>query len=83
MDFKTVLKCIEPRPSLWVRVWVFFFLLLHGEAALQILTDLRARIDEYIAVDKKLAESNERLREQRERILTSEQAANQYETPRR
>jgi low affinity Fe/Cu permease len=76
MELETILEIVKPRPSFWLRVWLFFFLLINRREGKRLIEALDAKMDELIGkadrmnrdlaayaedADKKLKESRERL----------------------
>jgi F0F1-type ATP synthase membrane subunit b/b' len=78
MELEDILKIMEPRPSFWIRVWLFFFLLFNRKEGKRLMETLIAKIDKAVEevdemkrrlaaysddVEKKLQESEELLHE--------------------
>jgi hypothetical protein len=76
MNFEDLLELLKPRPSFWLRVWIFLFLLINRKEGMRLMETLEAKMDEFIQktdemnrrvqaysedADRKLKESLERI----------------------
>ncbi|MDR1277921.1 MAG: hypothetical protein LBK02_04150 [Treponema sp.] len=48
MNLENVLEIIKPRPSFWLRVWIFFFLLINRKEGKRLIKTLTEKIDECV-----------------------------------
>jgi hypothetical protein len=82
MNFEDILEIIKPRPSFWLRAWLFFFLLINRKEGKQLIETLIAKMEEFIKeceethrkvtaysdeVKRELVESQKKLKETQER----------------
>jgi hypothetical protein len=62
MNIETILDILKPRPPFWLRVWLFFFLLINRKAGRRLIEGLIEEIDRlektYQQVIEKTEEAN-------------------------
>jgi hypothetical protein len=46
MDIENVLEIIKPRPSFWLRVWLFFFLLINRKEGKRLIETFIEKVEE-------------------------------------
>jgi hypothetical protein len=80
MNIESILEILKPRPSFWVRVWLFFFLLFNRKEGKRLIETLTGKIDDLEkayrrAIEKSEkadamnAEADRKLREAKERVI--------------
>jgi hypothetical protein len=79
MDFEKILAIIQPRPSIWLRLWLFFFLLINRKEGKRLLEAIEKKLDENFKILRRLDESNEKLMESNEKLRESEERRREAE----
>ncbi|MDR3173618.1 MAG: hypothetical protein LBU19_05155 [Treponema sp.] len=64
MNLENVLEIIKPRPSFWLRVWLFFFLLINRKEGMRFIETLTAKVDELILKTETNKDLTEKLLQQ-------------------
>jgi vacuolar-type H+-ATPase subunit I/STV1 len=81
-NIETVLEILKPRPSFWLRAWLFFFLLINRKEGKRLIETLIEKVDEVSRkaeevhrkveayaekANRELKEADRKLKEARER----------------
>jgi hypothetical protein len=54
MKFEDILEILKPRPSFWIRAWLFFFLLINRKEGKRLIETLEEKIDELIQTTEEI-----------------------------
>jgi arginine utilization protein RocB len=79
MDIESILEILKPRPSFWLRVWLFFFLLLNRKEGKKLIETLIEKAEEVARkseemirkVDAYTEKADRKLQEAQEGIQTT------------
>jgi arginine utilization protein RocB len=75
IKIEDILEAVKPRPSFWLRVWLFFFLLINRKEGRRLIETLIEKVDEAVQkadeVNRKVEayakETDRRLKETQDR----------------
>jgi hypothetical protein len=60
MNIESILEILKPRPSFWLRVWMFFFLLFNRKEGKRLIETLTGKVDSLEKVYQRVIENNEK-----------------------
>ena len=69
MDIENVLEIIKPRPSFWLRVWLFFFLLINRKEGKRLIETLIEKVEEASRKSEEMIRKVDAYSEKADRIL--------------